>query len=1116
MNPRRPGTLDTRSDEDDEILSFLRQQESRKDESRFQIARCDARQHYPLSSGQRRLWFLDQIEPGNPAYHYCFRLRYDGPFDKDALLGALDELIRRHDVLRARFVVHDLELVQFIAPPAGLDLQFVDFSGRDAQAREREQQELIARLNQDPFELSEGALVRGLLIRQEAGVHLLLICMHHIVTDRWSMDVFVRELDAIYAAYCAGKSSPLQELPIQYTDYAVWERESQKGEAYERSLAYWRSHLADLNTLALPMDRPRPAVRGFGSARLVIALPALLIDKLGTLARARGETSFMVCLTGFAVMLERLTGQVDIAVGTPISNRAMTELEALIGYLTNTLVLRMDLSGDPSGGELLSRVREVLLDAYRYQDVPFETLVEKLAPKRDLSRTPLFQVLFVHLGGMSRGAQAVTASGSKPVLSQPDKVSTDYDLEVYINDEPGQAVAAFHYRTDIFDQTTVERMVGQYVAVLWALVSKPDQRIGEISLLSGEQSAQMIEAGQGPRTALPERCVHRMIEEVARRTPDAIAVEAGDERLGYAELNARANRVARRLRELGVGPGTLVGVCLDRSVELMVSVLGVMKAGGAYVPLDAEFPRERLAFMIGDAGLAVVVTRGGLAQAVLPQTRAKLLDVDEERAGLELLDGGDLEAGPSPGDLAYVIYTSGSTGRPKGVCIEHLSLANFALAAAHRLGIDARDRLLGVASLSFDASVLDLFVPLVSGARIVLAARAASADGKLIGSLIERSEATLMHATPATWQILRLSGWKGRTGFRALSGGEALPWPLAEWLAGVCDSVVNLYGPTEATVYVAIGEVVGSGREGVVDVGRPLANTSIHVLDEALQPVPPGVVGELCIGGVQVAREYLNREDLTGHRFVAYPFGGASGSRLYRTGDLARYRSDGDIEFLGRADHQVKIRGYRIELGEIESVLAEDAAVAQAVVLCREDVPGDQRLVGYVVAIGKQAPDVEALRARLRARLPAYMVPSAVVVLDAFPLTPNRKVDRSALPAPRGLASSAAAPLEAETDMERMLAGLWREALGVAQVGMQDNFFDLGGHSLLVITVIERMRQFSGIAIAPREYMMQNLRQIAGLYERGRAVSATARAGLPSVRSGRGAANGADADGQAR
>jgi len=1076
---------ETLSDEDRELLAYLRRKESTRPMRRFRVARCDPRPHYPLSFGQQRLWFLDQIEPGNPAYHFAFRLRFGARLNEEALRAALDELLRRHDVLRARFVVRDGELVQIIAPPTPLDLPFVDLSDVDEKVRENELKKLILRLNEDPFDLSAGALVRGLLIKQGADDHLLLMCLHHIVTDRWSMNVFARELGTLYVAFAAGKSSPLEALPVQYTDYAVWERESARGSSYEASLAYWRAHLADLTTLALPTDRLRPPIRDFGSGQVTHPLANEIADRLRGLAKDRGVTLFTVYLAGFAVLLQRLSGQSDLAIGSPVSNRDLPELEGLIGYFLNTLVLRLELPGNWSVNELLSRVRDVLLDAYRHQEVPFETLVEELAPKRDLSRSPLFQVLFVHLGETSVSAMGETASVSgMPALSQPDKVSADYDLEVYVTDTPRESFLGFHFRTDIFDRATIERVMAYYVAVLWAMGSNPEYLIGEIPLLGAKAQAKVIETGWGPRTALPARCVHRLIEDVARCLPDAIAVEAEEGSLNFRELNRRSNQLARRLRELRVGPGVLVGVCMDRTVDLLVGVLAVMKSGGAYVPLDAEFPRDRLAFMVDDARLDVVVTRGGLAQDVLPETRAVMVDLDVERISLDSLDCVDLDGGASLDDLAYVIYTSGSTGRPKGVCVEHRALTNFVTAAAEVLGVGSRDRLLGVASLSFDASVLDLYVPLARGACVILAARTTSADGRRLAQLIEDSSASLMHATPATWQLLRLSGWRGRKDLRALSGGEALPRPLADWLAGACHSVVNLYGPTETTVYVAAGEPAQTSGDGVVGIGRPLPNSSIHVLDDALRPVPPGVVGEICIGGVQVARGYLNRDELTMRRFVSDPSVVDAGSRLYRTGDLGRYCVDGGIEFLGRADHQVKMRGHRIELGEIESVLAEDPAVAQTVVLCREDVPGDQRLVGYVVPSGAATVDVDAFRARLRSKLPAYMVPSALVVLEALPLTPSRKVNRAALPAPLDERGEALALAEAENEAERLLVELWRDALGTTRIGAYDNFFDLGGHSLLVVRVIEQMRERTGIAIPPREYMMQNLRQIATLYER--------------------------------
>jgi len=634
MNQRRSVNPAVLSAEDEEILAYLQRQEASHETHRYQIAKCIGRQDYPLSSGQLGLWFQDQIEPGNPAYHFSFRLRFGGPFHYDALLSALNELMRRHDVLRARFVMRDLELVQIITPPASIELPFVDFSDVDRQTRERRAQELVFHLNQDPFDLSEGPLVRSLLLGLDVQDHLLMMCFHHIVTDRWSMNVFVRELETLYGAYSTGGSSPLEELPVQYTDYAIWEHESQQSDAFRISLKYWQSQLADLTTLALPMDRPRPAIRDFGSAKVTHRFPAELVGQLRHLAKTQGATMFMVYLTGVSLMLQRLSGQFDIAVGSPVTNRNLPELEALIGYFINTLVLRVDLSGEPSVSELLSRVRRMLLDAYRHQGVPFETLVEKLAPKRDLSLSPLFQVLFVHLGEISTSARETKARRNRPELSQPDKVSTDFDLEIYITDETDEASVAFHFRTDIFDEATIKRIIEYYERVLAAMASDPGQRIGAISLLGAEQCARVLAAGCGPSTTVPAECAHRLFEAQARRAPGATAVEAADGLLSYRELNGRSNRLARRLRELGAGPGIVVGVCMDRSVELLVSVLGVLKSGAAYVPLDAEFPQERLAFMVADAELAMVVTRGGLAKKVLPQIEATLLDVDAERAAL--------------------------------------------------------------------------------------------------------------------------------------------------------------------------------------------------------------------------------------------------------------------------------------------------------------------------------------------------------------------------------------------------------------------------------------------------------------------------------------------------
>lgn len=1099
--------------EEEELLRYLLEIEAEQKtrERAPSLARRPVGADAPLSFGQQRLWLLDQFEGTNPSLHLSLPLGIEGPLNLEALRAALDAVVGRHEALRTRLEMVDGVPVQRVAPSLSLDLPVIDLSAQTPEDRATALAGALRDMVRMPFDLATGPLIRVQLVTLGPRKHSLLLVVHHVVTDRRSMLILGGEIAMLYGSFVAGHAPPLPELPVQYGDYALWERERLQGARAEELLAYWRRQLAGVEPLELPHDRPRPAQQTFDGAYESAVLPAATIRAFDQVARASGATRFMSLLAVLATVLARYSGQSDVTVGTAISNRSTPELERLIGLFINILVLRVDCSEDPSFNELLKRVRETTLAAYGHQDLPFERIVQDLNPARALNRTPLFQVLLVQLDQALSSAGQLRVEGQRtPEASDLMAVTDDslsleklkkagdetvqYDLEVYVRETPEGLRVNFVYNVDLFRAQTVRRMLDYFCDLLTRAAQFPDGRLSELPLLGEEESARVLASGCGPQAKMPEVCMHRVFEQQVQRTPEAIAIEAGDGSLTYRELNRWSNRLAHGLRDLGVGPGVLVGVCVDRSVRLLVSILGVMKSGGAYVPLDAEFPRERLAYMVEDAGLDVVVTRGALAAEVLPQTEATLVDVDAQRPALDSSDDDDLDDGAALDDLAYVIYTSGSTGRPKGVCIEHRSLANFALATAKVLEMGARDRLLGVASLSFDASVLDLFVPLVCGARTMLVARAVSSDGRLLAQLIEQSDASMMHATPATWQLLRMSGWQGRAGLRALSGGEALPWPLAEWLAKACDSVVNLYGPTETTVYVATDEVTASGGEGVVGIGRPLPNTSVCVLDHALRPVPPGVVGEVCIGGVQVARGYLNRADLTARQFVLNPHGGAGGSRLYRSGDLARYGPEGEIEFLGRADHQVKMRGYRIELGEIEGVLAEDAAVAQAVVLCREDVAGDQRLVGYVVERGDRALDMDALRAHLRANLPAYMVPSALVVLDALPLTPNRKVDRAALPAPRDVSSAASAPATEGTEMERLLAQVWRDALGVAQVSTYDNFFDLGGHSLLVVTVIERMRERTGISLAPREYMMQNLRQIAGLYEREHVVGGTAGA----------------------
>jgi amino acid adenylation domain-containing protein len=1070
------------SDEDREILAYLLEQEEQKSAGRFRISPAGERDGYPLSFGQLRLWFLDQMEPGNPAYHFAFRLRFDGAFDDAALRAAIDDMLRRHSILRARFIVRDGEAVQVIDAPAPIDLPVTDLGEAATAGRESATQEFAAGFIAEPFDLARGPVVRFALVRLAADVQVCLVCMHHIVTDRWSMGVFHAELGELYRAHLEQRAPALLPLPLQYTDYAVWESQQLDSETYRSAIEYWRGQLAFLTTLALPTDRARPAIREYDTAKVVHRLSAALSGRVAALLRENEVTPFMAYLTAFAILLHRYSGQSDIAIGTPVANRNVPELESLIGYFTNTLVLRVDLSGQPDSVESLSRVRQMMLDAFRHDGVPFERLVEELAPERDLSRSPLFQVLFVHIGEL---ASASTQGGSAtvqemPRLTQPDKASTDFDLEAYVSDSPEGTIIELYCRTDIFDASTIQRLAVHFERVLQAMVHEPALPVARLPLVREQEARRLADNMSAPMSPVPETAVTGLISSWAQRTPDAPAVTAGKETLSFAELDRRSGRLAQRLRRYAVGAETVVGLCLPRSVDLVVGVLGIMRAGGAYVPLDPDYPPARLAFMLEDAGVQVLVSNAETA-GVLPSSDATIVEIDVVDSDEPSTD--DALPAPTSGQLAYMIYTSGSTGRPKGVRIEHRSLTNFVLGMSERVGFSGRDALLSVASLSFDASVLDLYVPLSNGGRLILVDRATARDGAGLAALIASSGATVMHATPATWQLLVSSGWQGAAGLRALSGGEALLPSLAQQLRERTAELWNLYGPTETTVYSSVSDLGRRDSPSFVDIGRPIANTRIYVLDDALQPVPPGVVGELCIAGAGVARDYLNRPELTAERFVADTVCGEPGWRLYRTGDLARVHGDGRVECLGRADTQVKLRGFRIELGEIESVLSEALGIRQAVALVREDLPGDRRLVAYVVVDEDAGFDSNVTRDWMAERLPRYMIPSLFVTLPSMPLTPSAKVDRLALPPPARNRPEATRHLSPETEMEKLLAAVWCELLGVERVGADENFFDLGGHSLLAVKAIFATKERTGIVISPAEYMMQNLSQIAKCYE---------------------------------
>ncbi|WP_220386635.1 amino acid adenylation domain-containing protein [Frankia sp. ArI3] len=1015
---------------------------------------------FPASFAQQRLWFLDQLTPGNAAYNIPGALRLHGAIDLDLWRRACAEIVRRHESLRTTFEEVDGEPVQVIAETGEPEFDVVECGHLAGPQGDVEITRLARAEFARPFDLRTGPLLRVKFLRLRSDEHVLLLTMHHIVGDLWSTSVAFAELVALYGAFQAGGEAANalpDDLPVQYADYAVWQRERLDGGALADDLAYWTQALQGAPAaLELPTDRPRPAVQGVHGASRPFRLSAHTMDAVRELSRGAGATPFMTLLAAFGVLLHRYSRTDDIVVGVPVAGRVRPEVERLIGLFVNMLALRTDLSGEPTFRELVARVRRTCLDGFAHQELPFERLVEELHPRRDLSRSPVFQVSFIF---QNIPLPEFDGIGLRVEPVEIETVTSRFDLTLEVFDRPDGLRGWLEYNSDLFDAATVQRLSEQLELLVTRLVADPDEPVARVAMLTAEQERRLRLEWNDTRRDWPQPLLtHERFARQAALTPDAEAVRADDGVLTYGELDRRANRLAHRLERLGVGRDTLVGICLERSTEMVVAMLAVLKAGGAYVPLDLTFPPDRLTFMVADSRLPVLVTRRRvLAEAnELGTAEAQVLCLDE--AGLDAESDGPLHAPVAAADLAYVIYTSGSTGRPKGVQIPHGALANFLRAMKERPGIEPDDVLLAVTTLSFDISMLEILLPLVEGARVVLASREVAADGERLAAVLATSGATMMQATPSTWRMLLDAGWPGRGGMRVLTGGEALPAELAERLLATGVTLWNMYGPTETTIWSSVARI----DAGPVRLGEPIANTELHVLDDLDRPAPLGVPGELCIGGAGLARGYLGRPELTAEKFVAHPFETGLGDRLYRTGDLVRRLSDGSLEFLGRLDHQVKLRGFRIELGEIESVLARQPAVGQAAVVIRQDVPGDQRLVAYLVptADALDRPAVIAgLRAALGATLPDYMIPSVFVFLDALPLTPNNKIDRGALPVPDGGLTDLGAHYVAPRDeAEARLCTLFAGVLGLPEVGIDNDFFELGGHSLLATRLIAQIR----------------------------------------------------------
>ncbi|MCX5661118.1 MAG: amino acid adenylation domain-containing protein [Planctomycetota bacterium] len=1090
------------------------------------LVRVPREARLPVSFGQERLWFLQQWEAGSAIFNLSSVIELRGPLDVAVLSRALGEIVKRHEALRTTLATVDGQPTQVIAPatpPEQFTLPVVDLRALPSAERDARVEELTLADATRSFDLAAGPLLVLQLLRVGPERDLLQLTVHHSVADDWSGTLLFRELSELYEAFAAGRPSPLEELPLQYADFAAWQRRWVGGEVLRDLVDYWKKRLTGVAALDLPTDRPRPPEQTFDGSNETVMLDPDLTARLNAFARAQGVTPFMALLAGLQVLLHRYSGQEDFAVGTPVATRARVELERMIGFFINNLVLRADLAGEPTVRELLARVKRTALDAFAHQELPFEKLVEELKLRRDPSRSPLFQVLFNFDNNPQRaGAVWPRVVGQRRV----DPGVANYDLSLYAAEMPEGMRLKWEYNTDLFDVETVRRIAGHYRAILEAMIADPDRRVADLSLLTPAEVRTTLDVWNRTEAALPaEETIHDLVAaQMAaqiRRSPDAVAAIAGEEQATFAQLDRRANQLAHHLRARGVGPDVLVGLCVERSIDLLVGMLGILRAGGAYLPLDPAFPPKRLAYMLRDAKAPLVVAHEALLP-VLGEHDAKVLCLDRDRAAIAAEPASPLPPIAKGNNLAYVIYTSGSTGNPKGVELEHRSVVSFLQSMAKTPGLGPDDVLLAITTLSFDIAGLELWLPLVVGARVVVAKREQAGDPQWLLETIRSRGVTVMQATPATWRMLVASGWDEKLPLKALCGGEPLPRDLAGQLLERCDTLWNMYGPTETTIWSTLSQVTSA--EGLISIGRPIDNTTVFIADAQLRLLPAGVPGELLIGGAGLARGYRDRAELTAQKFVVPSWnaglpGSASATsssanpaKAYRTGDLARFRHDGTLEMLGRIDHQVKLRGFRIELGEVEAALAAHPSVRQAVAVVHQVEAGDARLVAYLVgpdAASDQAaadarPAPADLRLFLQETLPSYMMPSTFVWMAAFPLTANGKVDRRALPppnqAPQPPEAAASASFEAPaTPTEKMLAEIFREVLQVERVGRLDNFFDLGGHSLLSMKVVDRFEKARGVKMHPGELVAQNVAQIASHHDAAGAKPDAGGAGKPKA-----------------
>jgi len=1016
-------------------------------------ASMDRKEVY-LSSSQSRIWYMHQLSPESAAYNITAPIRFTGLLNKEALKRSIEAMAQRHESLRTTFRSVDGKPVQVIAPAVTIELPEKDLRAVPEELRLSEAKRMLGEEARRPFDLEKGPLIRLLFLQLATDDHILLINMHHVISDQWSMGIIAREVTTLYNTFCQASKAPMDGSIAQYADFATWQDQSLTPDQLQVELSYWRSKLADSEPLTLPTDYPRPAAQTFHGAHQSFSLQTGLVERLKKLAIQHNATLYILFLAAFKALLVRYTGQHDVIIGSPVANRSRLEWENIIGTFINIVVLRTDLSDNPTFRQVVERVREVALDAFAHAELPFERLVQELQPNRDSSRSPLIQVLF---NFQSAPVGKIELLGLSWMPFEIDQSASQFDLSVTIDPQLTRKILVA-YNTDLYNAATIARFLRHYERLLELAAANPDLPIGKFQILSDHERRQLLYDWNETTVSFPQCCIHDLFEAQARQNPDSVAVVFKEQQITYRDLDRRADQVARQLRTMDVKPEVVVGICLERSPELVIGLLGILKAGGAYLPIDPAYPLERIGFMIEDSGMQVLLTQEKLFRD-LPLSRCSVLCLDR-LPEIPMLSNVQVTAQPS--DLAYVIYTSGSTGKPKGVEIQHRALVNFLHSLRQRPGLTEQDVFLSVTTISFDIAALEIFLPLTVGARVVLASRDIAADGRRLKDLIETAGATVMQATPSTWRMLIEAGWTGCEKFKILCGGEALPLDLAKDLLKRGNAAWNLYGPTETTVWSAVWRVE-SGCD-TLSVGNPINNTQLYILDANLEPVPFGVRGELYIGGKGVARGYLNRPELTAEKFIRNPHSADSDARMFRTGDLARHLPDGNIEWLGRIDEQVKIRGHRIELGEIEAALHLHPAISQAVVVGRKDAVGETSLVAYVVAHKNAVCQVEELRQFLVRKLVDHMIPSVFAFLETLPLTPSGKVNRQALPPPdlvgAGQVKTIVAPRER---LEFQLARIWERVLGVKRIGMGHNFFELGGHSLKAVRLLAEIEKELGV-----------------------------------------------------